>query len=60
MENLDQMKEKSFHAKELVQRGLISYDEAKTRIMPWLNEFNKVAKEKAKKYGLKAYSVSFS
>jgi len=60
MKNIEEMKENAFKAKELVQRGLITYDEAKTRIIPWLNAFNKVAKEKAKKFGIKAYSVTFS
>jgi hypothetical protein len=46
-------------AKELLKVNAITYEEAKRRVMPYLNKLNQVGKEKAKKFGLKARTVSF-
>jgi hypothetical protein len=56
----DTLKQQAFYYRDLLMAGAVDYDTAKAKIMPWLNFFNKVAKEKAKKYGIKAYSLSFA
>ena len=60
MKDIEELRKEAFLAKDLLRHNVISYDEAKVRITPWLNAFNAVAKEKAKKYGVKAYKVSFA
>lgn len=50
----------AFFAKELLRVNEISYDEAKKRIMPYINKYNEVSKEKAKKFKVRPLILSFS
>lgn len=56
----DKLKEEAFYYRDLLRAGAVSYDIAKEKIMPWLNYFNKVAKEKAKQHNLKSFKLTFA
>jgi hypothetical protein len=58
--DIDKMKEEAFYYRDLLRSGAVDYDTAKSKIMPWLNAFNKIAKEKAKKHNVKSFNVTFA
>jgi len=46
--------------RELLLRGVVSYDTAREHIMPYIDAINKKSKELAKKYKVTAKIISFS
>lgn len=55
-----ELREKALAARILYNRGIITREEAKEDIDPYINLVNKKAKEIAKKYNMKPKLVSFS
>jgi len=47
-------------AKALLRVNAISYDEAKRRIMPYIDKWNMVSKEKSKKFHVRPRKITFS
>lgn len=47
-------------AKKMLVGGHISYDEAKRRIQPYIDYFNKVSIEKARLFNQKPYKITVS
>ena len=57
---MEEMKAKAFEAKDLYRMNLISRNEAKELIMPYINAFNSKSAEIAKKYNMRAKIISFA
>ena len=52
--------EDAFTAKDLLKVNKISYDKAKELCMPYIDAWNKLAKEKAKKFKISPKKITFS
>lgn len=55
---IKELKEQAEHAKALLAIGAISYEEAKEKVSPYINEVNRKSKEIAKKYNQRPKFVS--
>lgn len=51
--DLDILREEAREVRIKYQNGLISYKQAEEELQEYIKEFNRVSKEKAKKYGLR-------
>lgn len=56
---LQQLKDDAFLARNLYKGGAIDREEARTRIMPYINAYNVKVVEIAKKYNQKPKKISF-
>lgn len=54
------LKDKAFEARHLYKIGMISRQEAKEKIDPYVKVFNKTSKEVAKKYDQRPKLINFS
>lgn len=57
---IEELRSKAFVAKMMYKSGKISRNEARERIVPYLEEVNRIGFKKAAKYHLKYRPVSFS
>lgn len=60
LNNMEGIREKAEFYRALYRNGVITREEAKENIMPYLDLVNKKAKEIAKKYNQKPKKVNFS
>lgn len=58
-EQMETLRAVAINAKTLYLRGMISREEAKRRIQPYCDEYNRIGREKAKKYNQKFKPFSF-
>lgn len=56
----ESIRETAFMARAQLWQGRITYEEAKEKIQPFIDCFNAISTEKAKKYHLRARRISFS
>jgi hypothetical protein len=54
---IEKLKKQAFYYRDLLKLNAVNYNTAKEKIMPWINEFNKIAKEKSKRYNIKSYNI---
>lgn len=60
---MNQISNEKYRAEEyraLYRNGTVSREIAKEQIMPFIDAFNQKSKEIAKKYGMKAKTISFA
>lgn len=57
---MEELKNRAFDARESYKSGLITREEAKDDIKPYIDVFNKRSKEIAKKYGMKPKTITLA
>lgn len=57
---MEEIKVKAFEAKESYRAGFITREEAKELITPYIEAFNNKSREIARKYGMKAKTITFA
>lgn len=57
---MEYLKRTAFDGRSQYKAGIITREEAKELIMPYIKEFNKKATEIAKKYNMRAKKISFA
>lgn len=60
MNNNDELRRRAYEARTSYHKGLISREEAKKEIDPFIEKFNEKSKKAAKKYGLRPKYINFS
>lgn len=57
---MEALKRRAEEGRTLYRQGVISRDEAKKMVIPYIEAFNKKSAEIAKKYGMRPKKISFA